>query len=493
MLQTSGLKTGLYTSPHIASFRERIQVNGKYISANDVEEILPDVFAKCDANNIPATFFEVTTALAFRKFVESNCDVVVLEVGLGGRLDATNVIKKPALSVITSIQYDHQATLGKSLEDIATEKGGIIKSDSVYGVLVGPGCPHEVLQQITFDVNKSLNYYQLNDESLLLPEDRVYPLSGASAIPPSGSGVDAAGSLGIVPRADIDGLNTDIARSAINILSGDNYFYQRNNDVVDDSYILIRRYQMLNDSLAALKPDQLTQALSIRPPCRFERMQASISEAGKLVCRSMLTTITATPGTAGANAAVNYPGEVEIVLDLAHNQGAIISLLEKLAYVYSSSEDSPPVVFRFVVGMAADKDVRACVEAVKASGIIGTGSATGPSRPGNTGTNTNTGQIYCVEALHPRALGRAQLQEIVRDVLGERVGETLSEPEQKVENVAITLQKLVRQGLKNQAEGGPKEVVVVMGTAYIMADCKKALSCYDVDGGKDLIDDFELY
>lgn len=466
------MKTGLYTSPHIATFRERIQIDGKYISAEDVEDILPDVFEKCEANNIPATFFEYTTALAFRKFVESNCDVVVLEVGLGGRLDATNVIGRPALSVITAIQYDHMATLGDNLNDIALEKGGIIKPDAVYGVLVGPGCPHDVLQQTTFEVNKSLNYYQIDDADLLPPADRLYPQSQLKDVDVKADLSRAGRPLEVLPKVDIDWLNTDIARAAVNILSGDNYFYGRNNDVVDDSYILIRRYQMLNDCLAALKPEQLTRALSVRPPCRFERLCVSTSSVGGA--------LHATPHN--SNGGVTTQTDiVEVVLDLAHNEGAIASLIEKLRCVYGDGDN---VRFRFVVGMASDKDVRACVEVIHASGVI----------------NSDSSQLYCVEAQHPRALSRAELKDIVCDIMGDGCGTILSSPEQRVENVAITLRGLIEEGLQSQADGGPKEVVVVFGTAFIMADCKKTLGCYNITSSsgevvvdQELADDFEMF
>ena len=100
----------------------------------------------CQMNQIPATFFELTTALAFLIFQEEKCDFIVLEVGLGGRLDSTNVISKPFLSVITSVQLDHTHILGNSTEKIALEKAGIMKSG--VNVLIGPDCPLETLKVV---------------------------------------------------------------------------------------------------------------------------------------------------------------------------------------------------------------------------------------------------------------------------------------------------------------------------------------------------------
>ncbi len=124
ILQTAGYKTGLYTSPHLKDFRERIKVNGEMISKEFVtgftEKIQPLI------EEIGPSFFEITVAMAFDYFAEMKVDIAVIEVGLGGRLDSTNVIT-PEISVITNIGWDHMNLLGDSLEKIAFEKAGIIK------------------------------------------------------------------------------------------------------------------------------------------------------------------------------------------------------------------------------------------------------------------------------------------------------------------------------------------------------------------------------
>lgn len=126
-LRAEGHKVGLYTSPHLQDYAERIQINGDDIHHGEfaalVEEIKPFV-----AQIEQLTTFEITTALGFLYFARQHVDVAVVEVGLGGRLDATNVIT-PLVSVITSLSYDHMAVLGNTLAQIATEKGGIIKPD----------------------------------------------------------------------------------------------------------------------------------------------------------------------------------------------------------------------------------------------------------------------------------------------------------------------------------------------------------------------------
>ncbi len=123
--QSNGFTTGLYTSPHLVEFTERIKVNGDQIPREFVVTFLENIWD--DVTRRKATFFEVTTALAFAYFAEMHCDVAVIETGLGGRLDATNVLTHPMATVVTSIGMDHQQYLGDTIEKIAFEKAGIMK------------------------------------------------------------------------------------------------------------------------------------------------------------------------------------------------------------------------------------------------------------------------------------------------------------------------------------------------------------------------------
>ncbi len=124
VLQEAGYKTGLYTSPHLKDFRERLKVNGAMIPKDDVVDFVMKYKEKWEP--IQPSFFELTVALAFWYFKRENTDINVIEVGLGGRLDSTNVIT-PEVSVITNIGFDHMNLLGDTIEKIATEKAGIIK------------------------------------------------------------------------------------------------------------------------------------------------------------------------------------------------------------------------------------------------------------------------------------------------------------------------------------------------------------------------------
>ena len=124
VLQEAGYKTGLYTSPHLKDFRERIRINGEMIQKESVVQFITD--NKDWFSQIGMSFFEMTVALAFHHFAKGKVDIAIIEVGLGGRLDSTNIIQ-PELSIITNIGLDHTELLGNSIEKIAREKGGIIK------------------------------------------------------------------------------------------------------------------------------------------------------------------------------------------------------------------------------------------------------------------------------------------------------------------------------------------------------------------------------
>lgn len=218
-LRKHGLKVGLFCSPHVSSFRERMQVNGEMITEDEVVELLPRIYELCAKHDIPATFFEITTALAFLFYERRKTQVVVLETGLGGRLDATNVIKSPAISVITSIGLEHTRILGDTVELIAVEKGGIIKPGRP--VLVGPHCPQEVLQQCTRERGAGPYYVP----QVVLKDYRDLEVT------------------------DYDEENSRISKASLMVLRS-----------------------MYPERLGEMSEELMEEATTIRPPCRFEQV-----------------------------------------------------------------------------------------------------------------------------------------------------------------------------------------------------------------------------
>ena len=155
ILRGNGLKVGLYTSPHLIRFNERIRINGSPISDKSIIDFMTQFTGAID--EIEATFFEVTTVLALHYFSNQEVDVAVIETGLGGRLDSTNVIE-PELTIITSVDLDHQHILGETLIDIAVEKAGIIKKQTP--VLVASQTPEviDVIRKKAQESNSPIIY-----------------------------------------------------------------------------------------------------------------------------------------------------------------------------------------------------------------------------------------------------------------------------------------------------------------------------------------------
>lgn len=130
VLRTAGYKTGLYTSPHIFDYTERIKILGQDISKPEFAQYFETVTKVANENNIHLTEFEILTVMMFKYFADNNIDIAIIETGMGGRLDATNVLKRNICAIITHIDYDHTNILGNTKDKIAAEKAGIIKPDS---------------------------------------------------------------------------------------------------------------------------------------------------------------------------------------------------------------------------------------------------------------------------------------------------------------------------------------------------------------------------
>ncbi|HEY5584988.1 MAG TPA: folylpolyglutamate synthase/dihydrofolate synthase family protein [Ruminiclostridium sp.] len=184
ILINSGYKTGLFTSPYIQGFTERIKIDDKEIEQNELADIIEFVKIKIglmlDEGLAHPTEFEIITAVAFEYFYRNSCDIVVLEVGLGGRFDSTNVIEQPEVAVITTISLDHTDRLGKTLAEIAYQKAGIIKPNSV--TIIYPQDPEaeRVFEQVCKSQNSAihkvdLTYLALKEYSL---EGQVFDYRG---------------------------------------------------------------------------------------------------------------------------------------------------------------------------------------------------------------------------------------------------------------------------------------------------------------------------
>ncbi len=218
MAEAQGLRVHVYTSPHLVRFAERIRLAGTLID----EDYLADVLNRVEIANAgePLTFFESTTAAAFVAFSETPADLLLLETGLGGMLDATNIIDQPKLTIITPIDYDHQAFLGNDLNTIATQKAGIFKR----GVpALSARQPEEATQALErhalklginlTSMGQGINAWREGDRLIFQDEDALYDLprpklAGEHQIENAGLAIKAALVLGILTEAIETGLQT---------------------------------------------------------------------------------------------------------------------------------------------------------------------------------------------------------------------------------------------------------------------------------------------
>ncbi len=252
-LELCGYRVGIYTSPHLFSFRERIAINGELISEEDVVTGMERIFAIDEKFHLNATFFEMTTFLAFDYFRKRNIDAAVMETGLGGRLDATNVIR-PILSIITSISREHAHILGDEIEQIAAEKAGIIKEN--VPVVLGPKARCKSIYDKAAQMNS--------------------PVFASKKI---------------------------------------SYFFDEENSAIAELAL---------EHLAphfSLDFEGIKDGLSVRPPCRFEKIG-------------------------------------DAILDVAHNPEAVFSLLQALHTFFPSRN------FRFLVGFSKDKEYDRCLDLI---------------------------------------------------------------------------------------------------------------------------------
>lgn len=323
ILRASGLKTGLYTSPHLVRLNERIRINGEQISDDDFAGLhgkadrTAELLVEQGALPWHPSFFEMMTAIAFDYFARESVEIAVLEVGMGGRLDATNVVE-PLLSVITDISLDHQKYLGETVREIAREKAGIIRRGGV--VITLPQQP---------EVNDVIG------NTILELDARA--VNAVPYVPP----VSPGSSEYLVTGAEKESFNAECAENAGNALGQGFYRYPlqvMGQQILVES-ALVGRHQLRNIALAIAAAAELNQQgfTGITP----KSIERGIRE-------------TRWPGRFQVIAA--YDGWPEIVLDVAHNPAGAWALRSALSQRYAER----PVLFVF--GAMSDKAIAEMAE-----------------------------------------------------------------------------------------------------------------------------------
>lgn len=327
-LECAGYKVGLFISPHILSYRERISINGEWISEEEVAEGVAHLLALCEEKRHSVFFFEITTFLAFEYFRRHNVDIAVIETGLGGSNDTTNVVE-PLLSIITTISRDHTELLGNTLDAIASEKAGIIKP-------------------------------------------KVPVVLGSSA----------------VRRPVLDKARQE--NSPVHIAPGKNGFYDReNNEIARTGLQLLKQHFSLSDAV-------IEEGLLQRPACRFDRRG-------------------------------------RVILDVAHNPGGFLRLLEAI------EEELNGEKVRFAVGLSQEKEIDACLSLLIPKAEY----------------------IYCLEAPMARAKACGDLMRMLHEMGYNQC------------SAEATFEETVQQAYEDACR--EEEYLVICGSFYIMASAMKAL------------------
>ena len=322
ILRASGLKTGLYTSPHLVRINERIRLNGEAIADDDFATVYDVVDRTAERlvseGDLPwhPSFFEMLTAMAFEYFARSRPDIVVLEVGMGGRLDATNVVE-PRLSIITDIALDHQKYLGETVAEIAREKAGIIRRGGVVVTLPQLPEANDVIGHAILDAEaRAVNAVPFVPP--VSPRSAPY-LANCTQFPVTGN--RCSEDTGLRLRYPMQILDREI--------------------LVDSP--LVGRHQLRNLALAMAAADELHHQGDTR--ITPETIAQGIRE-------------TRWPGRFQVIEAAN--GHPEYVLDVAHNPAGVWALRSTLSAAYG--ESAPAREITMVFGVMRDKSVREITE-----------------------------------------------------------------------------------------------------------------------------------
>ena len=394
ILRASGLKTGLYTSPHLVRINERIRLDGETISDDDFV-LVHDVVGRTaerlvGEGDLPwhPSFFEMLTAMAFEYFARSRPDIVVLEVGMGGRLDATNVVD-PRVSVITDISLDHQKFLGETLREIAGEKAGIIREGGVVITLPQMAEANDVIGNTILDRG-------------------ARAVNAVPFVPPVSPGSDwfwrSQRSLTAEGAETHAEFTEKIQRYPLAVLGS---------EIVVESP-LVGRHQLRNTALA------IATAVELRE-----------QGFGSITARSIETGVRETRWPGRFQIVPAQAGRPEIVLDVAHNPAGAWALRATLSAEY------PERAVTMVFGVLRDKAVAEIAEILFPVAE----------------------RVIVTHADNPRSATAAEIREAARRVSAEI---------EDAENVAAALKKAERAA-------GPKGLVVVTGSIYIVGEAMRWL------------------
>jgi dihydrofolate synthase/folylpolyglutamate synthase len=425
------------------------------------------LFHSLFSENIPATFFEYTTMLAISHFAEQNVDVAVVEVGLGGRLDSTNMLS-PISTAVTSIGLDHTGVLGNTIELIAGEKAGIIKQ-GIPAVLGPHAVPRAVFMQ--------------NAVAVGAPVVQIDPVPLDSLGSPDGREV----------QYDYEAENNAIAKAVLRSICDGEFAESGDGGSGNAEFALKARRTKHALVKAGVEAGTVTEAIAqSSPPCRFEQLTvevprcSSASASASASAAPRIVSIDDAPHTDSNNFT-----NVDVVVDVAHNPAALDAVVRRVRHAYAGR----PV--RVVAGLSASKDLgnglrpllelcttdeeRAGAEAApkKAAGVEGQEGGQGMAKQM---------RLHLVQANHPRAASVHELAAVVEAIVGgssEELQINVHPQEEDAVAPVGTTESSVRGGVlaalrkaaarSTQGAHEEREVVLVCGTIFIMAEVRAAL------------------
>ena len=462
ILQKSSLRTGIFTSPHLVNPTDSIKINNKPINPNELNDLQDEILAaasKQEQNQSPLTSFELLTGVAFLYFNRKHCDVAVVEVGLGGRLDSTNIIKNPVASVITSIGLDHCNFLGNCVTDIAKEKSGIIKC----------GCPVLIGEEMSGDSIDSIE----NQEVIKVIQEKCE---------------EEGCELEIVPKAQVIKISDLKNEEEIDDFNSDSYGNTNVKEIVNCDFPVVEKqicesrnlryglgmqggFQLQNSSLA------VATAVCLRK--RFENESKSnpfYSKFGNITDSSIRRAMVSTKWRGRLEwATVPFKHQsfqssqslfARVLIDGAHNPAAAKSLREYLNNLHGKNPQLKCQIDRviWIFGMSSGKDVSGVLNHL----IGGSGDsvyACGFTPPCD---------MPWVKSMDGKEIieGVSSIQSKVRS---DEIKNDGMEPGtiQIVDDIREGIDKALCE-LKNDMDLGVKSVVCVAGSLYLVSDFVRA-------------------
>ncbi len=426
ILRASGLKTALYTSPHLIRINERIRVNGEEISDNDfaglhgeVDRVAERLVTQAQLPWHPS-FFEMMTAIAFAHFARQKVEIAVLEVGMGGRLDATNVIE-PLLSVIADISLDHQRFLGNTVSEIAREKVGIIRPGGVVVTLPQQPDANDVIGNTILD----LGAQGVSAVQYVPPVSPGSPDYLVAVAEPASAGREK-------PRTG-QGLDNDAEKTGP---AHPSFMYQYPLQIMGEQILvetpLVGRHQLRNVALAIAAAEELRKLSGVgprTPPSGVSPAPASRFES--ITPQSIERGIRETHWPGRFQRLGARQGWPEIVLDVAHNPAGAWALRSALSECYGDRS------LIFVFGAMRDKAISEITEILFPL----------------------ADRVIATRAENPRSASPEEIQ-----LAGGRSGTEI----EGVADVAAALERA-------RDAAGPKTVVVVTGSIYLVGETMRVL------------------